>query len=127
MLALCACENDNMTAAVPENISETAAPTTAPSTAPTILPTAAPAVSPTTAPTPTEQPIGIQPSYSASAPVSAWINGEDVNLRSGSSLDAPVLAVLSYALEITVLGSDGDWNFIQAADGTEGFVYTEYL
>lgn len=50
-----------------------------------------------------------------------------LNVRAAASTGAEILAILFSGDEVELLGDGGDWFKVRLADGTVGFVYSEYL
>ena len=153
VLALAAC---GQAVADPPPSSPTATPT--PIATPTPTPTPTPASTPTPAPTPTPPPQPSTPPPAAPQPVVirhelpmlAHANAEGVAVRSGPSLDAPLVignlrdtGASVYDIRLAegfivaafmgpVLADGHSWYFVQAADGRdltmfEGWVSGQYL
>jgi N-acetylmuramoyl-L-alanine amidase len=56
----------------------------------------------------------------------AWIYGENVNFREAGSLDAGVITRLSAPQKLTLFSINGEWAFVEA-NGTQGYVHTDYI
>jgi serine/threonine-protein kinase len=106
----------------------TAPPTVAPTFAPTALPTDAPTLAPT-APPPTTPPAtpSLEPT-TVSQPEAA-VNIARLKLRAGPGESFPVLATLDQGTLLKVRGREatGQWVQVEAADGLNGWMATEYL
>ena len=58
---------------------------------------------------------------------SAWISGTSVNLRKGPSRDTESLETLLFSQEVFLTGEAGEWKRVALANGTEGYVFAEFV
>lgn len=56
-----------------------------------------------------------------------YINDSDVNIRNGAGTNYPVITILDYKTKLTVISKNGDWYYVELSDGTNGYVYAEYV
>lgn len=127
ILLLTACA-DTAPPAIPATATPTAQPPTiAPTRTPTTIPTSTHTPAPTRTPKPT--------STSTSIPTPtveplATMNDNDVNVRTGPGFNYTVLKKGRKGDQFRVSGknADGEWcSVVDAADGTQGWVMTQYL
>ena len=52
---------------------------------------------------------------------------ESINMRSGPSTTAPVIADVERGVVLTKLGEEGKWTKVRHSSGTTGYVYTPLL
>lgn len=64
---------------------------------------------------------------SASDGIAATITGDSVNVRSEASLSGSVLTRLSYGDSVSIVNQAGDWFNVVLSDGTNGWVYKDYI
>ncbi len=60
----------------------------------------------------------------------AYINGTEVNFRSGAGIEFSSLGWLSYPDTLTLLDKklvNNDWYYVKTADGRKGYVYKDYV
>lgn len=56
-----------------------------------------------------------------------YINGSDVNMRSGAGTGYSVITMLDYGTKLTVVSKNDDWYYVELLSGTKGYVYAEYV
>lgn len=58
-----------------------------------------------------------------------YVNGTNVNFRSSASIDTTgnIIKKLNSGDQVTILGTQGDWHYVQTADGTKGYLYKTFV
>lgn len=98
-------------------------PVTASTSSPTMVPTATLTLTSTNTSTATATDTQVPSVTPTFTPVHGNIKGANVNARSCPSTDCAPIAVLGSFSDVTVLGVDGDWYWVELADGRRAYIF----
>ncbi|MDO4563274.1 MAG: NlpC/P60 family protein [Clostridia bacterium] len=71
--------------------------------------------------------ISLSVCVSAQAADIAYVTADVLNIRSGASLDADVVAKAYYGAKVTILSSYDGWHYVRLENGTEGHASLLYI
>lgn len=87
-----------------------------------VAPSPTPAPTPTPTPTPTPAP----PSAAPGTSQTGYINGNEVNFRTGPGTNYRIIGCYNKGKELTITGTYGDWTAC-VIDGQSGYVFSQYV